>query len=237
LTERFETTIFCFYTGEELDVTRALELDKPAPEAPPAPPGRPRSPEADQAIREATLALLASEGYANLTMCGVAASAGVSTATLYRRWRSKLELVVGVLRARAEERPVPNTGSLEGDCRALLRSQVESVLTTPSAGVMSGLVGELANNPELAETFRSTLVQPRRQELYQMLDRAAARGELRPGVDYDTVADLLHGPLNNRILITGQAIDLDLADELAELVIRAIGAVDPSGPRRARGSA
>ena len=167
-------------------------------------------------------------------MCGVAGAAGVSTATLYRRWRSKSELVVGVLRAQAEERPIPNTGSLAGDCQALLRGQVEAVLTSPSAAVMAGLVGELARNPELAEAFRSTLVQPRRQELYEMLDRAAARGELRPGVDYDVVADLLYGPLHNRRFITGQTIDFDLADELVGLVLRAVAA-GPQPPRRPGG--
>src|SRR2546423_15481019 len=59
--------------------------------------GRPRSPEADEAIRVATVDLLTTDGYANLTMSGVAAPAGVSTATPYRRWRSKLDLVVDVL--------------------------------------------------------------------------------------------------------------------------------------------
>ena len=129
---------------------------------------------------------------------------------------------------------MPNTGSLAGDCRALVRSQVESVLTTASGAVMAGLVGELARNPELAEAFRSTLVQPRRRELYEMLDRAASRGELRPGVDYDTVADLLYGPLNNRLLVTGESVDFALADELADLVVRAIGAAPSPGSRAGR---
>ena len=59
--------------------------------------GRPRSPEADDAIRAATVDLLTTEGYANLTMSGVAAEAGVSTATLYRRWRNKAELVTDAI--------------------------------------------------------------------------------------------------------------------------------------------
>jgi hypothetical protein len=88
---------------------------------------------------------------------------------------------------------------------------------------MAGLVGELARNPELAEAFHSTLVLPRRRELYEMLDRAAARGELRPDVDYDVVADLLYGPLYSRRFITGQTIDLELADQVVELVLRAVG--------------
>src|SRR5207302_1478331 len=118
--------------------------------SPPVPPsttdapriGRPRSAEADAAIRQATVDLLATEGYAGLTMSGVAARAGVSTATLYRRWRSKLDLVLDVLAARAEESPVPDTGTLEGDCRAVLHNLVEKARTTQSTPLMAGLVGE-----------------------------------------------------------------------------------------------
>src|SRR2546425_10207315 len=80
--------------------------------------GRPRSAEADAAIRQATVDLLVAEGYANLTMSGVAARAGVSTATLYRRWSSKVELGVGVLTARAGENPLPATRSPGGGCPA-----------------------------------------------------------------------------------------------------------------------
>src|SRR5437764_9450209 len=109
--------------------------------------GRPRSQEADAAIREATVDLLAQEGYAGLTMSGVAHQAGVSTATLYRRWRSKLDLVIDVLALRAEEWPVPDTGNLEGDCRALLHTLVDKARTTPTTPILAGIVGELGRNP------------------------------------------------------------------------------------------
>src|SRR5437763_15951568 len=106
--------------------------------------GRPRSPAADLAIREATLELLADEGYAGLTMSGVASTAGVSTATLYRRWRSKVELIVGVLQEKSDERPLPDTGSLDGDCRALLHGMVDAMNAShvSSGAIMSALIGE-----------------------------------------------------------------------------------------------
>src|SRR5437868_8897975 len=89
-----------------------------APENPPR--GRPRSSTADAAIREATIDLLHKAGYTDLTMTGVAALAGVSTATLYRRWRSKAELVISTLQAMTPKEAMPDTGSLGDDCRALL---------------------------------------------------------------------------------------------------------------------
>ena len=185
--------------------------------------GRPRSAAADQAIWDATFELLAEAGYANLTMVGVAERAGVSTATLYRRWSSKVELVVDVLQARAEERPVPDTGSLAGDCRALVDGFIES-LTDNTGPIMSGLVGEIGRNPELAEALRVHLIAPRRAAFVHMLDRAAGRGELRPDLDHNLVIDLLIGPVYHRLLLTGAPITRRVADHLVDLVLRAVEA-------------
>jgi AcrR family transcriptional regulator len=184
--------------------------------------GRPRSAEADAAITQATVDLLATAGYANLTMSGVAASAGVSTATLSRRWSSKLELVVDVLSARAEESPVPDTGSLEGDCRAIVHALVDKARTTQSTPLMAGLVGEIGRNAELGEALRVSLIGPRRAAFNEMFARASKRGELRRGVDVDLAADLLFGPLYHRLLFTGAPVTAKVADDLADLVLNAI---------------
>ena len=185
-------------------------------------PGRPRSAEADAAIRQATIELLADAGYANLTMSGVAATAGVSTATLYRRWRSKVDLVVDVLASRADERPVPDTGTLRGDCRAWLRQMVDSLQDTTAGPLLAGVVGEIGRNSELAETLRTHLIAPRRAAFTEMLDRAERRGELRKGLDHDLVADLLTAPIYHRVLITGGPISRGFADKLVDLVLEAV---------------
>src|SRR5947209_2999805 len=184
--------------------------------------GRPRSTEADEAIRQATIDLLATVGYANLAMSGVATRAGVSTATLYRRWHSKLDLVVDVLGAKAEESPVPDTGSLEGDCRVLLQTLVDKARTTQSTPLLAGLVGEIGHNPELASALRVHLMGPRRAALNEVFTRAKARGELRRGVDVSLAADLLFGPLYHRLLITGEPVTARIADKLADLVLLAV---------------
>jgi AcrR family transcriptional regulator len=194
----------------------------PAAEPVPLRPGRPRSAEADAAIREATIDLLADAGYANLTMSGVAATAGVSTATLYRRWSSKVDLVVDVLSVRAEERALPDTGSLRGDCRAWLRQMVDGMGETTAGPLMAGLVGEMARNPELADAVRTTLVGPRRAAFVALLERAERRGELRKGLDHDLVIDMLSAPIYHRVLITGAPITRGFADKLVDLVLEAV---------------
>ena len=184
--------------------------------------GRPRSAEADAAIRQATVDLLVEDGYAGLTMSGVAQRAGVSTATLYRRWRSKLDLVVDVLAMRAEESPVPDTGTFEGDCRAMLQTLVDKARTTPTTPIMAGLVGEIGRNRELASALRANLIAPRRQALKEVFRRAQARRELHADIDVSLAADLLFGPLYHRLLVTGEPVTPRVADKLCDLVVKAL---------------
>jgi AcrR family transcriptional regulator len=184
--------------------------------------GRPRSAQADAAIQQATVDLLVEDGYAGLTMSGVAQRAGVSTATLYRRWRSKLDLVVDVLAMRAEESPVPDTGTLEGDCRAMLQALVDKARTTQTTPIMAGLVGEIGRNPELASALRQNLIAPRREALKEVFRRARARDEVHAEADMGLAADLLFGPLYHRLLVTGEPVTARVADKLCDLVLKAL---------------
>src|SRR3954463_198698 len=59
--------------------------------------GRPRDRALDEAIIVATRARLVRDGYSRMTLGDIAADAGVSRPTLYRRWNSKLELVADAL--------------------------------------------------------------------------------------------------------------------------------------------
>jgi AcrR family transcriptional regulator len=195
--------------------------------------GRPRSALADAAIREATVDLLVEGGFANLTMAHVAANAGVSTATLYRRWSSKVDLIVSVLGERAPETVVPDTGTLRGDLRAVLTDSLRK-RSDPVHGdrLLAGLVSEMARNLELADAVRSHLIAPRRRALAEMLERAEQRGDCRPGVDHDLVVDLLFGPVNSRTLITGQPFTPKVADALVDLVVRAVAPEPRTGTSR-----
>src|ERR687893_476350 len=95
--------------------------------------GRPRDPSRDSVIRAAILRLLAEVGYGALTMDAVAAEAGVGKATIYRRWRTKQDLVVDTISdLNRAEATTPDTGSLDGDLRQMMRQMV---------GVINGPAG------------------------------------------------------------------------------------------------
>jgi AcrR family transcriptional regulator len=75
--------------------------------------GRPRSESARRAILDAAFALAAEEGAAGMTMEAVARRAGVSKETLYRWWRSRVDVLLDALAGRGErEIPVPRGDDL-----------------------------------------------------------------------------------------------------------------------------
>ena len=184
--------------------------------------GRPRSEEAHQAILDATLALLAEVGYSALTVEGVAGRAGVGKATIYRRWPSKLPLVVeafGGLPAFEEA----DTGSLAGDLKVMLRSYLELFNQTPLATVLPALASERAHDPALAELFNPVLRQ-RRSPLMNALLRAQQRGELPGDTDLELAADLIVGPIAVRLFFTGRKIHPRMVDPMVEMALGGIRA-------------
>src|SRR5580700_3381924 len=82
--------------------------------------GRRRDASRDDALRQATIELLAELGYDRLTIDAVAARARAGKATVYRRWANKAELVADALAQRHAAMAVPDTGSVRGDFLALI---------------------------------------------------------------------------------------------------------------------
>src|SRR6201996_4552925 len=106
--------------------------------------GRPRDPRIDGAVLRATVELLAETGYASLLVSAIAERAGTSKPAIYRRWPSKAHLVHEAVFPIGSGTELPDTGSLGGDVREMVRRTVV-VLTTPAArAALPGLVGEMA---------------------------------------------------------------------------------------------
>ncbi|HKE99636.1 MAG TPA: TetR/AcrR family transcriptional regulator [Actinomycetes bacterium] len=184
--------------------------------------GRPRDARAHQAILDATVALLESTGYARITIEAIAARAGVGKTTIYRRWRSKGPLISEAISARLRLGPVPDTGDLRGDLGAFL-SAVLAAFTTPAIGrSLPGLAGDLPDDADLAATLRSGIIDPERTIVTTILERARARGDLRPEADPELVLDLLVGPMLWRALMTREPLDATLCDRIVTHVTRAI---------------
>jgi AcrR family transcriptional regulator len=194
--------------------------------------GRPRSSEADRAIQRATIELLLEEGYEGLTMAGVAHRAGVSTATLYRRYQSKEDLVVGAVAAMKDDYDQTETGRLVDDIRAMTNEGCAS-FNTEGLRLMRSLIGEVQRNPELALALRQQILDHRRDKARRIIVAAVERGEIPPPPDADVALDMIAGPLVFRALVTGEPLDQEFADNLATLALRMLGAADSEAPAEA----
>ncbi len=193
--------------------------------------GRPRDARADRAILTAALELMAEGGVPDLRMDAVAARAGVGKAAIYRRYRSKDELVAAAVAALVSEITVPDTGSTHSDLLALMRDAVEVYTGPVAAGAMPRLVEAMSRNPELAEAVRDGFLAARRSALREVLDRGIERGDLAPDLDAELALDVLGGPLFYRLLITGGPLDERLAAGVVELILRGFA---PEVPRRVK---
>jgi len=181
--------------------------------------GRPRDPSRDGVIRAAILRLLAESGYAALTMDAVAAEAGVGKATIYRRWRTKTDLVVDTIaEVNRVEALVPDTGTLEGDLRMLLHNLVTTINSPMGAATVS-LLSALPHQPDLAAAFRSGPLGQWNTSFGQVWAHAEARGEITAGQANSPVPDVASALLVQRWLITGQPVDEEYADEVLHLVV------------------
>jgi len=187
----------------------------PSPGNPSA--GRPRSEEAHQAILNATVELLAEQGYSALTVEGVATRAGVGKATIYRRWSSKLPLVVEAFSQLPALEEV-DTGDLVNDLEKMLREYLHLFHSTPLAAVLPSLIGERRHNPELSELLDPVL-KGRRQPLNRALERAQGRGELRADVDLELAADLIVGPIAVRLFFSGARIHPRIVGPVVQMAL------------------
>jgi AcrR family transcriptional regulator len=181
--------------------------------------GRPRDPSRDGVIRAAILSLLAEVGYGALTMDAVAAQAGVGKATIYRRWRTKEDLVVDTIAeiSRAQVTPA-DTGTLEGDLREMLHTIV-GVVTGPTGAATQALLSTVPHHPALAAAFRDGPIGVWQQAFEQIFARAEARGEVRPGLTGSVAAEAMTAPFVQRWLVNGLPVTEEYADQVLAQVV------------------
>ncbi|MGO9760194.1 MAG: TetR/AcrR family transcriptional regulator [Solirubrobacteraceae bacterium] len=195
--------------------------------------GRPREARADRAILTAVLELMAERGVHALRMDDVARRAGVGKATIYRRHRSKDQLVTEAVGALVSAIEVPDSGSTREDLLALMGEAVALYRSSLAAGLMPSVVDEMSRNAEFAAVARDRFLTSRRAALRTVFDRAVRRGDLREDLDVELALDVLGGPLFYRLLITGGPIDERLAENVVELILRGFA---PAPPRTGKPS-
>ena len=189
---------------------------------PARPRGRPRSDSVDRALAGAAIEEFIANGFHNMSMESIAARAGVSKVSLYRRWSSKLDAAAGVFRLLSETAPPQDRGSLEGDIRALLSESIGSRTAASNGKILMRTMGEISGNPELMALYRTHLLAPRIEQLRGLVERARLRGEVRADMPADVACAMIGGPLFLYYLTLLAETEVDVPGDLAEHLTRAI---------------
>jgi AcrR family transcriptional regulator len=181
-------------------------------------PGRRRDPSLDTAILAATLDTFAQEGYAGVSIEGVAAKAGVGKATIYRRWPSKAELVVEAVRCGAYvDDHLPDTGDVRADLAAMMRNMLDR-LRGEDGQVMLTFAAERLRNPELAAEFERSVIGHKRTHMHRIIAAAVARGELPEDIDIELVGEAGPAIVWHHALY-GLALDDGLPERILDVVL------------------
>ncbi|MEU9121661.1 TetR/AcrR family transcriptional regulator C-terminal ligand-binding domain-containing protein [Streptomyces sp. NPDC048506] len=188
------------------------------------------------AVRDAVLAGLTEHGYPGLTVEYVAEHSGVHKTTLYRRWKDVEGLVADALDLAGEDSWVPpDTGSLEGDLRALAHEVVASFTDPAVAASGSAMIAAGFQSERAAGALRAYYAE-RFQRCEAIVERAVRRGELpAPAtaagaaeaaapigtLDAGTLVRSVSAPLFFRLFITREPIDDALADQAVAATLAA----------------
>lgn len=129
------------------------------------------------ALFEVVVQLYAERGYVGTTTADIAAAAGVSEVTLYRRWTSKAGLIAAALADRLAATPFAHLAAT-GDVRADLRAIVDAFGATRRAygGVVTTLLAEAPRHAELAPALGALV--PNLENVGRILASHQAEGRL-----------------------------------------------------------
>lgn len=170
-------------------------------------PPRKRGPALEDAIRAAAYAELSEVGYTAFSVEGVAARARTGKASIYRRWPSKIELILDSL---CSHLPTPQQCGLDMtladdvstvDALRRVADSIAAVLNSPAGDAMRAVKCEAAADPTLAKEIDARFQAPRRAALLALLQRGVERGEVRPEAVSPIVADVLPAILSFRVVI------------------------------------
>ena len=170
-----------------------------------------RSARIQSAVHEAVTRLGSKTGRDELTVPQIAAAAGVTPSTIYRRWGDLSELLADVAVQRL--RPIcdpEDTGAMVSDLRAFIEQFMEEM----SSPVGRALLRDVFSPS--AETYPVQCANFTHDHLTTIAKRAEARGETP--FDVDEVLDHVVAPIIYHILYGDREVTLDYCRSLIDRV-------------------
>ncbi|URN86954.1 MAG: TetR/AcrR family transcriptional regulator [Pseudomonas protegens] len=169
-----------------------------------------RSARVQESIHTAVRELLEEQDRSSLTVPQIAARAGVTPSTIYRRWGDLSALLADVAleRMRPDSEPA-NTGNLRGDLRAWAEQYLDEMSSEPGRNMMRDV--QCSANPGYCVTIL-------RGQLQCILERYQGHTENLP--DIDRLLNLLVAPTVFRILFSATPLPVQELHELIEIALQ-----------------
>jgi AcrR family transcriptional regulator len=181
--------------------------------------GRPKDRRIDQDVVFAVLNAL-TKGYRHVTIERVAKTVKRARTSLYRRWPSKRHLVAYAVVSTLDAEPAPDSGSLRQDLICAVDT-LRRAFSGPLGQALPGLVADMAHDPKLARIIREEVLFRRRASIKNAISRGIARAEIRSGINFDVLIDLLTAPCYFRILFGHARITRPFIKTVVDYALRA----------------
>jgi AcrR family transcriptional regulator len=159
---------------------------------------RTRSVEAHKKVLDSAVALFAERGIDATSMDAIAASSGVSKATVYKHWADKDALAMEVLVYVHESDTGPpdlDSGDLQADLVAYLLHEPPPRKADLKNRLMPHLIAYSARNQEFGRAWRSRVLERARVGLKKLIRRGIDRGIFPAVLDEELAVPLLLGPM------------------------------------------
>lgn len=162
--------------------------------------GRPRDPEIEQRVLRAARVVFAERGWVGFGLSHVAREAGVGKSALYLRWESPTELLMQALEDHAASMK-PGFGADFRENLVHYGAHLMRSYAQPGGLAAMRMFIEAPAYPELYQEFRRRVVEPTLRDLYSMVDRAVASGQVPADPDPREITNLVHGAALSRSMV------------------------------------
>jgi AcrR family transcriptional regulator len=179
-----------------------------------------RSARIQAAVMDATMNMLRERGIEGLNVAEIATTLGIPESTIYRRWRSREDLVVETVLGRMGETiPLPDTGSFRSDMQVFLQESA-AFLQSPDGVLLTRSMFATMNHVD--SKARQAYWMARFSHTGMIVQRAIEREEIAPEVDPNVLMTALTGALYVRMLVLDAPLDEPFLDQLADIMLEGV---------------
>lgn len=180
--------------------------------------GRPRSEHARRAILRSTNRLLERMSVRDLTIEGIAKSAGVGKPTIYRWWPNKVAVVIDAFfETMSAQLEYPQADTVAASLRMQLH-QALKMDRSREGRLIAEILAEGQFDADVLRTFRARFLDFRRAAAAALIRAGQRQGEISPALDPDLAIDIVYGPIYYRLLVGHLPLEDRLADDLVDWI-------------------